>query len=141
MRATKKNHYAYNKELQPIANSLRSNATKAEACLWKYILRAGQMKGYSFRRQRPALKSITDFMCQPLMLIIEVDGGVHKEEQVAAKDLERQRKLEAAGFAILRFTNVEVLYCIDEVRTRIAVWIEDYEWRRSDLCRERPPLA
>ena len=34
------NHY-YNKHLQPYANKLRKRMTKAEACLWKYVLRAG----------------------------------------------------------------------------------------------------
>ena len=44
------NHF-YNKNLQPNANRLRKEMTKAEACLWKYVLRAGKMKGYPFRRQ------------------------------------------------------------------------------------------
>ncbi len=30
----------YNKNLQPYANRLRKEMTKAEACLWKYVLRA-----------------------------------------------------------------------------------------------------
>src|SRR5947199_353987 len=86
MQADKHNNLAYNADLQPFAYSLRQTLTKAEACLWKYALRAGQMKGYIFRRQRPVLQYIADFMCQPLMLIIEVDGGIHKDDLVAAKD-------------------------------------------------------
>ena len=131
MRAARNNHYAYNSRLQQVANSLRNNATKAEACLWKYVLRAGQMKGYTFRRQRPTMKYVADFMCQPLLLIIEVDGGVHKEDEVSAADMERQRKLESIGFTFLRFSNLEVLQQIEEVRSKIAAWIQDYEWRHS----------
>ena len=56
LKADKTNNYAYNKILQPFANKLRKEMTKAEACLWKYALRASQMKGYQFRRQRPALR-------------------------------------------------------------------------------------
>lgn len=58
------NHY-YNKNLQPNANRLRKEMTKAEACLWKYVLRARKMKGFQFKRQRPVLIYIADFMCKP----------------------------------------------------------------------------
>jgi very-short-patch-repair endonuclease len=44
LKADKTNNYAYNKILQPFANKLRKEMTKAEACLWKYALRASQMK-------------------------------------------------------------------------------------------------
>ena len=44
LKADTTNNYAYNKKLQPFANKLRKEMTKAEACLWKYALRAGQMK-------------------------------------------------------------------------------------------------
>ena len=33
------NNYAYNKWLQPFANNLRKKMTKAEACLWKDVLK------------------------------------------------------------------------------------------------------
>jgi very-short-patch-repair endonuclease len=61
----------YNKRNKQVARMLRSNMTKAEACLWKYALRARQMKGYKFRRQRPVLNYVADFMCKELNLIIE----------------------------------------------------------------------
>ncbi len=61
--ANKQNFWAYNKTLQPHANNLRKRMTKAEACLWKFVLRASKMKGYGFRRQRPIIKYIADFMC------------------------------------------------------------------------------
>ena len=53
--ASKSNNYHYNKKLQSYANELRHNMTKAEACLWKYVLKAGELHGYKFRRQRPVL--------------------------------------------------------------------------------------
>ena len=117
------NHY-YNKNLQPFANRLRKEMTKAEACLWKYVLRAGKMKGFSFRRQRPVLKYIADFMCKELMLIIEVDGSIHELEEVMKNDMERQRALEIAGFTVLRFTNEEVLTNIQWVHSCLEDWIE-----------------
>lgn len=117
------NHF-YNKNLQPNANRLRKEMTKAEACLWKYVLRAGKMKGFQFRRQRPILRYIADFMCKELMLVIEVDGSIHQLEEIIKYDIERQRVLEEAGFTVLRFTNKEVLENITAVNNYLEYWIE-----------------
>lgn len=117
------NHF-YNRNLQPNANRLRKEMTKAEACLWKYVLRAGKMKGYGFRRQRPVLNYIADFMCKPLMLIVEVDGSIHELEEVRKNDEQRQKALEEAGFTVLRFTNNEVLTNIQWVHSCLEEWIE-----------------
>ena len=96
--------------------------TKAEACLWKYALRAKQM-GYTFNRQRPVLNYIADFMCKELKLIIEVDGGIHSMEDVAKKDIIRQQHLELVGFKVIRFKNEEVLKEINNVREHILATI------------------
>ena len=93
----------YNKRLQPNANSLRKSLTKAEASLWKYVLKARQLRGYQFRRQRPVLNFIADFMCKELMLIIEVDGITHHFEEQFDNDRIRQKALESSGFTVLRF--------------------------------------
>jgi very-short-patch-repair endonuclease len=127
MQANQENHQAYNNYLQPVANNLRHHSTNAEIHLWKHVLRAGQMMGYTFRRQRPVLHYVADFMCQPLRLIIELDGSVHKEDGVAAKDDRRQADLEAAGFTILRFYNQDAVYQTAMVRKSIEGWIECYE--------------
>jgi len=117
------NHF-YNKRLQPYANKLRNEGTKAEACLWKYVLRASKLKGYAFRRQRPVLNYIADFLCKELMLIIEVDGSIHELEEVSKNDKIRQKALEEAGFTVLRFTNEEVLTKIDWVSGFLEEWVE-----------------
>ncbi|HYG38955.1 MAG TPA: endonuclease domain-containing protein [Cytophagales bacterium] len=123
MKADKSNNYRYKSKFQPLANRLRKEMTKAEACLWKYVLRAGLMKGYSFRRQRPVLDYIADFMCKELNLIIEVDGVTHTWEEVIEKDQTRQKRLEEAGFTVLRFTDEEVLKNINGVASTIEDWI------------------
>ena len=117
------NHY-YNKNLQPNANRLRKEMTKAEACLWKYVLRGGKMKGFQFRRQRPVLNYIADFMCKELMLVVEVDGSIHQLEETMKNDAIRQKALEHAGFTVLRFTNDEVLENINAVYSFLEDWIE-----------------
>ncbi|GAA5043771.1 endonuclease [Marivirga lumbricoides] len=115
----------YNNKLQPFANSLRKNMTKAEACLWKYVLKARMMKGYQFRRQRPVLNYIADFMCKELNLIIEVDGITHSYEEVVLNDEKRTSDLENHGFTVLRYTDEEVLQHIEYVQKSINQWIED----------------
>jgi very-short-patch-repair endonuclease len=127
MTTDKSNHYNYNKSLQPFANSLRKNMTKAEACLWKYALKARQMKGYQFRRQRPVMNYIADFMCKELKLIIEVDGVTHTYEGAMERDEVRQKNLEQAGFSVIRFEDGEVLTSINAVRERIESVIEELE--------------
>jgi very-short-patch-repair endonuclease len=117
-------NHLYNKALQPNANRLRKEMTKAEACLWKYILRAGTLKGFPFRRQRPVLNYIADFMCMELMLIIEVDGITHHWEETIKKDETRQRNLELAGFTVLRFSDEEVLNRIQVVYDYLEDWID-----------------
>ena len=116
-------NHLYNKTLQPHANRLRKEMTKAEACLWKYILRAGQLKGFRFPRQLPVLNYIADFMCIELMLIIEVDGITHHWEETIKKDEARQRNLESAGFTVLRFSDEEVLNHIQVVYDYLEDWI------------------
>jgi very-short-patch-repair endonuclease len=120
-------NHEYNKKLQPFANKLRKNITKAEACLWKYVLKAKQLKGYQFRRQRPVLNYIADFMCKELWLIIEVDGFTHQFEETIIKDKKRQTDLETAGFTVLRFTDEEILKRIHIVRSLLEEWIEKKE--------------
>lgn len=125
MKAYPENHHLYNKKLRKFAVKNRNKATKGEACLGKYALRKKQMKGYSFKRQRPVLNYIADFMCQKIKLIIEVDGSSHDSEEAMTRDRERQRRLEEIGFTVIRFTNEEVLTKMDFVKTQIGVVVEN----------------
>lgn len=122
--AHSKNNFLYNKILQSNAHALRENMTKAEACLWKYILKGRRLRGYQFRRQRPVLNYIADFMCKELKLIIEVDGITHTFESVVRNDILRMRELEEAGFTVLRFTDDEVLKDISRVNNILEEWID-----------------
>ena len=131
MDATKENNHLYNKSLQPYANKLRKELTKAEACLWKNALRAGLMKSYKFRRQRPIMNYIVDFICLELKLVIEVDGITHQWEETYEKDKIKETEIIKAGFTLLRFTDDEVLNHINNVINRIEDEI-------SRLC---PPPA
>jgi len=110
-----KSNLEYNKTLRTYARYLRKNMTKSVACLWKYALKGHQMLGYQFRRQRPVLNYIADFMCKELKLIIEVDGLTHQWEETQEKDKKKDTELKEAGFMVLRFQDEEVLHDLENV--------------------------
>jgi very-short-patch-repair endonuclease len=64
MKPASSNNYQYNKHLASNANDLRKDMTKAEACLWKYVLKAGGMMVFTFRRQRPFSNTLHYQFCQ-----------------------------------------------------------------------------
>src|SRR5690606_17429179 len=128
--ANKDNIWHYNPKLRVYANSNRKNMTKAEACLWKFALSGRKQMGYQFRRQRPVLHYIADFMCKELMLIIEVDGITHQWEEVVIKDKIRENDLKNVGFTIIRFNDEEVLNNIDNVNRVIHAFIEEFEGKK-----------
>jgi very-short-patch-repair endonuclease len=97
------------------------------------------MKGYGFRRQRPVLQFIADFLCKELMLVIEVDGYTHQFEETIKKDKLKQEKLKNAGFVVLRFSDDDVLNNIENVRQAILFTVETQE-RRIQQSSPIPPL-
>ncbi|MBN2613133.1 MAG: DUF559 domain-containing protein [Bacteroidales bacterium] len=117
-----------------ICKPVEKRHEKGEACLWKYVLRSHMMLGYQFRRQRPVLNYLADFMCKELKLIIEVDGGSHNDDEIYRNDLKRQGELEKAGFTVLRFSDEEVLKNINNVTRTLEGWIEEFR-------KKNPPPA
>ncbi|WP_028313746.1 endonuclease domain-containing protein [Desulfatibacillum aliphaticivorans] len=94
------------------AKALRSNMTEAEKKLWQR-LRKRQVQGCKFRRQFSIGAYIVDFVCLEKRLIVELDGGQHKQQ--ASYDSFRTAWLEANNFCILRFWNNQVMQNTDEV--------------------------
>ena len=94
-----------------IARRLRTDQTDAETVLWNRI-RNRQIDGHKFVRQQPIGNYVCDFVCRERLLIIEVDGGQHNE---SAADAIRDRRLNEAGYRVLRFWNNDVLGNIDGV--------------------------
>jgi very-short-patch-repair endonuclease len=94
-----------------VARRLRGNQTDAETALWNRI-RNRQIDGHKFVRQMPIENYICDFVCRERLLIIEVDGGQHNE---SVADAIRDRRLNEAGYRVLRFWNNDVLGNIDGV--------------------------
>ena len=127
MSETPDNLHDYNKHLKANARKLRNHSTKAEIKVWKYLLRAKQMRGYPFLRQRPILNYIADFYCKDLKLVIEIDGWTHEDKTIQEKDNIKQKALENAGYHVIRATNYEVFHHLQEVKERIEDWIAEYE--------------
>ena len=109
--------------LKEYARENRKNATLAEKYLWEH-LRDGAC-GVEFLRQHIIGDYIADFVSRHEGLIIEVDGGYHSERQQQEDDAIRESHLEQMGFNIMRFTNEEVLYDIDNVLQQIENYFND----------------
>ncbi|MGX8272182.1 endonuclease domain-containing protein [Brevundimonas diminuta] len=89
------------------ARGLRQSSGRAEERIWA-VVRGGKIDGHKFRRQHPIGPYYADFACDQLRLIIEIDGGVHRLDEVAARDFERQQALKALGWTVIRMTNDQV---------------------------------
>ena len=105
-----------------LSREMRSNPTAAENHLWQR-LRKEQVLGFKFRRQYTIERFIVDFYCTAARLVIEVDGGIHDEQQEA--DQFRTAFLESLGLRVLRFTNGDVLQRTDAVIERIAEMLQE----------------
>ncbi len=97
------------------------------------------MGGYQFRRQRPVLNYIADFMCKELMLIIEVDGITHQWEEIAENDKIREDALTAMGFTVMRFNDDDVLTAINGVYYQIEDFIKGLN-TKSTPCPRQPTV-
>ena len=97
-----------------VARRLRKVMTPQEVKLWVH-LRALKQQGFHFRRQVPKQGFIVDFACLKSRLVIEIDGAQHGEPGHQGRDMERDAKLKAAGFMVLRFWNNEVNENLDSV--------------------------
>ena len=104
--------------LKAFARENRQNMTLAESVLWD-SLRTGSIEGHGFLRQYIIGDYIVDFLCRDNGLIIEVDGGYHSEPRQTNEDEQRTEWLESRGYHVLRFTNDEVLYNLDNVLNEI----------------------
>lgn len=102
------------------AKQLRKTMTPWEIRLW------GRLRRNNFRtrfhRQEPVGKYIVDFMCRAAWLIIELDGEHHRYNE---NDKSREEFLRAQGFEIMRFTNHQVQWCLNDVGNAIELVIAE----------------
>jgi very-short-patch-repair endonuclease len=94
--------------LRTNARTPRKNSTDVERILWSE-LRGHRLNGASFRRQVPIQNYIADFVCHAAKLVIELDGGQHFSDQAEQADAARSAVIEAQGFKVLRFSNLDLM--------------------------------
>jgi|UniRef100_UPI004048B181 very-short-patch-repair endonuclease len=116
----------YNKSLREFSRDLRSHSTLSEILLWQK-LRASQLRGYAFNRQKPLGNYIVDFYCRKTNLVIEIDGGSHDYEEAVVEDGKRQQILEELGVSFLRFSDWEVKNVMAFVLGEIGYFFDDFE--------------
>lgn len=104
--------------LKELALKNRHNPTEAENFLWEN-LKGKSLDGYKFRRQHIIDDCIVDFVCLSEKLVVEVDGKYHDKPEIQEYDKRRTELLNKHGYKIIRFTNEEVLFDIENVLKRI----------------------
>ena len=92
----------------PRARTLRQSANGPEDAAWR-ALRQLRAHGFPVRRQHPIGGMIVDFAITKARLVIEIDGGIHKLPDVQARDAERDARLTALGWDILRIPASDAL--------------------------------
>lgn len=109
-----------NSQMTENARGLRKTMTDVERLLWSRL--RGEQLGVKFRRQHPFLNYVLDFVCLELKLVVELDGSQHAE--AIPYDNERTKRLNDAGYVVLRFWNNQVLEELENVVEEIYRWVQ-----------------
>ena len=88
------------------AQTLRKNMTREERHLWYDFLKTYPVQ---FKRQYSLGAYIVDFYCFQARLVVELDGSQHCETEAVEYDKRRTEFLQRQGFAVLRFSNLDVM--------------------------------
>ena len=117
-----------------LKRKLRANSMVAERAFWRllYPFRTG---GFHFRKQVQVGSYYVDFACIHAQLVVEIDGDTHGSELTQANDETRDAYLRARGFAVLRFSNDDVLKNPDGVFDVVSGVLAG----RSERLRGSPP--
>ena len=102
---------------QQFARQMRPQPTDAERVLWQRLRHDLALIGSHFRRQALVGPFIVDFASRKAKLVVELDGGQRDWQQ--ASDALRTRRIEAAGYRVLRFWNHDVLGNLEGVLSEI----------------------
>jgi very-short-patch-repair endonuclease len=92
--------------------------TLPEVLLWQRL--RARPEGLKFRRQHPVGRFVADFYCASARLVIEVDGRIHDDAQVAEHDSVRTATIELAGHRVVRIAAQDVLHDADRVADSIV---------------------
>ena len=93
------------------------------------------MGGHKFSRQLDIEAAHPDFVCRSHKLIVELDGTSH--DFTGEQDAQRTRRLERAGYRVVRFTNEDVLKDLDGVLAMILQALLDSPTPALRACPSR----
>ncbi len=123
----------FNKRCKPEtfdhARKMRAHPTESEAKLWEAIRK--QKLGANFCRQVVILGWIVDFYCPRQKLIVEVDGGYHREFLQKLDDSYRDWKMREHGFLVVRVNAEDVLSRLPHVLETIQIKLKRTKSKRS----------
>ncbi len=119
-------YYNYNKQNTPNARELRKNMTPQERHLWYDFLKRLPV---TVHRQKNVGNYIVDFLIASAGLVIEIDGRQHKLPEHIEADRKRDQELNRLGFAVLRYSNEDILHrfntVCEDIMRRVNVQVED----------------
>ena len=130
----------HNKELVPLAKTLRKRMTKEEKHIWYDFLKSYPI---NFIRQKIIGNYIVDFYCPKASLIVELDGSQHYSEKAKQDDAERDAFLAGYGMRVLRISNYEINTnfegaCIEiNKRVREQIGYDPLERKMQQMMQER----
>ena len=117
MRSHSQQRQARSNRLVGYARRMLHAPTPSEEALWQ-ALRNGAL-GVAFKRQVPlGARYIADFFAPSVGLVVEVDGGVHRNRHSA--DRRRDEKLRRLGYRVVRVDAVLVLRAVEAALAIIA---------------------
>ena len=100
-------------QLLEYAKENRKHPTEAESILWNIVKAKGL--GVTILRQYVIDQYIADFVYKKGKLVIEVDGAYHSEPLQTINDEERTQTLQSLGYRVIRFSNEDIFFNIEEV--------------------------
>jgi very-short-patch-repair endonuclease len=127
-------NYPYIKDIR---EKLKENQTEAEKLIWGCL--RNKKTGHKIRRQHIIDNFITDFVCLPKKVVIEIDGGIHLEQK--EQDELRTFTLNEKGYKVIRFTNEEVFADAELVARKIKEVLDNRETVLNDDESENPFLG
>jgi len=107
------------RQTHDLARQQRGSMSRSEVLLWVRL--RGRAPGKpTFRRQYPIGPYVADFFCTAAKLVVEVDGGVHEEDDRIVRDHYRDEYLRERGCTVLRISVREVLSDPDAAAAKIC---------------------
>ena len=108
------------------AKRMRREMTPSEKKLWSYLR---EIEGVTFRRQVAVNELVYDFGAYGPRLLIELDGSIHRLDEVQERDAMKDAHAVANGFTLLRFKNDDVWtrpdWTLDRVREAVSACATD----------------